>query len=230
MAQGKHRRTSEAYRALLLYVAKYQSDNGVAPTNHREMARALGTSHSQVGRLLHKALQSGLLAKANPNALVYEIRTPPTSAGLFWVPRVDCSWTRGIRWVRDEADGVWLDRAVYGITRGSEGSLWALAFPDSAVDRGAGVFKLTGSATALVRECANDAMQYRQWYVIERANKTVLVRMLAKRTKGSCTFNLGSMDPEPVTIEANDIVRVSEILMLTVRPAPPPLSQGKKGS
>lgn len=83
---------------------------------------------------------------------------------------------------------------------------------------------------ALVQDREVDSMEYRQLYVIERTNKSVLVRMLAEKVKESWTLTLGSLEPDPVAIEAKDIMRVSEILMLTVRPAPPPLSAGKRGS
>jgi hypothetical protein len=222
MSRRRYRRTSEAYRSLMQYIAKYQKVNGVAPTDNREIGAAVGTSHTQVSRLVLKALTKGLLKKSSPDALVYEIiRTPPTTAGLSWIARVQCSWTKGINWVRDESDGVWLDRAVYGIKSGSERFLWALTFPDSAVDRGAGFLKLSGDAMALVRHCAPDEMEYRHWYVIERRNREVIVSSLAKKVKGKWTFQVSARDEAPVTINAKEITKVSEILMVTMRPSPP---------
>lgn len=232
MAHRKHHRTSEAFRQLLKYVAKYQRDNGVAPTSFREIGRALKTSHSQARRLLRKAEGNGLLRKSSPGALAYEqVRTPPTTAGLSWIPRVQCSWTKGIKWVRDEADGVWLDRAVYEIKAGGEPWLWALTFPDSAVERGAGILKLRGSAMALVRHCAVDKMEYNHWYVVERRNKEVLVSTLTKKAKGKWTFRVSARDEHPTTINEAEVTQVSEILMVTMRPSPAPRpSKEKKGS
>lgn len=222
MARRRYRRTSESYRKLLAYIAKYQKDNGFLPTSLREIGRAVGLSHSQVGRLIQKAFLDGLLKKSEPGGLKYEIvRAPPTTAGLVWVARVQCSWTKGIDWVRDEADGVWLDRAIYGIRPGAERWLWALTFPDSKLERGAGFLKLNDRAMALVRRCKADETQYHCWYLIERPNRETLVSTLYRKVKGKWTFRVSARDDDPVTISAKDIAGIWELLVVTMRPSPP---------
>lgn len=231
MPRRPYLRTSEAYRSLLSYVAKYQKDTGVAPSSFRQIGRAIGTSHAQARRLVLRAERDGLLQKSAPDAVKYEVvRSRATTAGLSWVPRVQCSWTKGIQWVRDEADGVWLDRAVYGIKPGGEPWLWALSFPDSAVDRGAGILRLSGSAMALVRHCQPDKMEYRHWYVIERRNKELIVSSLWRKAKGMWTFRVSARDDHPLVIKQSEVTNVSEILMVTMRPSPPSRPKPSNGS
>lgn len=228
MATLRYRRTSESYRKLLSYLYEYQKEAGVAPTSRRQIGRALGLSHTQVGRLMRKAVVAGLL-EVSPGGQRYSfVRSPPTTAGLSWIPRVQCSWTKGIKWVRDEQDGVWLDRAVYGIKIGAERWLWALTFPDSKVDRGAGFLKLNDRAMALVRRCNTDEMHYNWWYLVERRNREVLVSTLHKKVQGRWIFRVSARDENPVRIYPDDIVRVSEILMVTMRPSPPSPSRPRR--
>lgn len=237
-----YRSTSEAYRALLAYIAKYQEEKQIAPGGFRECGRAIGISHSQVRRLLAKAEAGGILKKTGPQALAYAvIHSRPTDDGAAWVPVVECHWGRWIDWTANPARGVLLDRVAYGIE--NEKGLRALSFSTKSPTGEGKRLGFNEHALALVRPCPKDKVLTRTWYIVE-SRGAVRVAGCIKRGKRKSrnakrevtwiewlTFSSGVKGEKAWTVDVKDIAHLAEVVRITRKPppAPPPLVKRRGG-
>ena len=215
MARHYRRKSTAIYR-LVRYIARYQAEHDVAPTGHRSIAAKIGTWHPQVGRLLKRAEEGGILRKAHPKALTYEIiQNPPTPLGVAWIPRTECLWRKPIRWVRETAKGVLLDRAVFKITDTT--GLWALTFPEPPREGMAPNLRLNEHALALVRRCDPREVQKGCWYIVEFGGR-VIVSSFYKKTGAELIFRSGFRDTSPEQANTCLITAIAEIMMVVTRP------------
>lgn len=225
----KYHRTSTAMRRLINYIFNYQQINKVAPTNLRAIGRGTGLSHTQVRRLRARAEEGGILRRKDPKSLSYEVITKLTTPdGVAWIPRIECFWSKPIKWVKDISAGVSLDRAVYGI-RNTQG-LWALTFPDSAMHPRGARLSLNSDGLALVRRCEKETARTGYWYIIECGGE-VFASCLFKQERNEAEetiwkFRLSRLDKEPMQIEESQITGLALIEMVTMRPPSPKKKKG----
>lgn len=181
-----------------------------------------------------------MLKKTGPGALAYAVvHNPPTANGLVWIPRVVCDWTNGITWIPNPADGVLLDRAVYGIK--DEKGLWAVTFFEKSRDGTGARLGLNSHAMVLVRSTPKESIQPGSWYLIECGRQVFVsgffdretLRVKGKKETTSVEefeFRTGVLNEKPTRLLATDITHLAEILMVTRKPPPLPLPPKRRRS
>lgn len=199
-------------RRLVAYITEHQSTYGFAPKSYREIGAEIGTSHTQVRRLILKALEGGILRKTDAGGLAYEqILNPPTPTGVVWVPRVECFWRKPMHWERDPARGCWLDRSIYGLEDAAE-DIWAVTFPEPSSDGREGYLRLDEQAMLLVRRCANRAFKRYYWYLLEYDGQVIVSSFRGDEFRQV----RGKVDPLAVSVRR--VTDAAEVMSVTARP------------
>jgi hypothetical protein len=111
--------------------------------------------------------------------------------------------------------GVWLDRAVYGITDAKE--LWAVTFPKASPSGESSFMRFNDRAMALVKKCSKESMKRKNWYLVEYGSR-VIASSLVDRQKRAWVFRHSRRDKNPQSIDPKSIAGVAEILMVTIHP------------
>ena len=211
-----YRRASKAYVKLLEYLKDHQRDEPTLPS-FRAIGRATGISHTQVVRLIRKAEAAGMLRRLNPEDLRYEvILSPPTPHGLVWVPRIEGTWYQALHWVRDKADGVWLDQEMFKLT--SSDATWAVSFPELETRAHGESLRLNEHSTILVRTRRPDEMRTNFYYLILYRGINRILR-IAERTPRRVSIRLAKDEFEHFKLKK--IAYVAEVLMVVNRPLVP---------